>query len=202
VPERSPIYRYTLQSHDFWVWENVYARPYAYFATRFQAAESEEVVQRRLRALTFDRVNEVQIEDFERSLPPDVAGLHTGRPVTEAERDSIKLESYAPGKMAFSLTAEVPRFMVVNEGWTPAWRAYIDGSPVPIYRANYIAQGIVVPTGSHQVTFQYDPPGFKWGIGITLGALALWLALVGFAVRERMRRAAGDKTKDAAAAGS
>ncbi|HYO50575.1 MAG TPA: YfhO family protein [Chloroflexia bacterium] len=196
VPERAPIYKLVLESHDFWVWENVYARPYAYFATRFQLAHDEETIRRRMRALTFDRVNEAHVEDFEGTFPENVAALHTGTPVTPEERDSIKLESYAPGDMTFSLKAENTRLLIVNEGWTPSWRASIDNAPATIYRTNYILQGIVVPPGEHRVTLQYDPPAFKWGIAISIIASIGWLALVAFSVR-RARRPAETVAADA-----
>lgn len=189
IPERAPIYKLTLESHDFWVWENVYARPYAYFATRFQIAPDEDIIRRRLRALTFDRVNEAHVEDFEGTFPANVAALHTGMPVTPEERDSIKLESYAPGNMTISLEAENTRLLIVNEGWTPSWRAYIDGVPATIYRTNYILQGVVIPPGEHRVTLQYDPPAFKWGLGISATALLGWLALLTFALRRARKPA-------------
>ncbi|HEX9989863.1 MAG TPA: YfhO family protein [Chloroflexia bacterium] len=183
VPERAPIYKLALESHDFWVWENIYARPYAYFATRFQVAKNEEIIRRRMRELTFDRVNEAHIEDFEGTFPENVAALHTGSPVTPEERDSIKLESYAPGNMTISLKAEKTRLLIVNEGWTPSWRAYIDNAPATIYRTNYILQAIVIPPGEHRVTLRYDPPAFKWGLAMSIVAALGWLALVAFSLR-------------------
>ncbi|MDA7916330.1 hypothetical protein N9B94_03755, partial [Verrucomicrobia bacterium] len=36
--------------------------------------------------------------------------------------------------------------------------AYIDKSPTPVIRANYIARAVEVPTGSHVVEFRFEPP--------------------------------------------
>jgi hypothetical protein len=157
-PERGPIYTLEMQSHDFWVWRNNYAKPYVYIATRFQTAPDLGTVERRLRALTMDRVNEAQVYDPAGSFPPDVQGLHTGIPPTEAEVGSVKIERYAPGDVEISLTTEQPRLLVLNEGYNESWRATVNGQPAHIYPTNSITQGVVVSPGTHRVRYYYDPP--------------------------------------------
>ncbi|MFL5734353.1 MAG: hypothetical protein ACJ78Q_14295, partial [Chloroflexia bacterium] len=78
------------------------------------------------------------------------------------------------------VSAEKRRFLVVNEGWSNGWRAEVDGVPTALYRADYVAQGLVVPPGDHLVTLDYDPPAFRWGLGVSIIAWIYWLGVVIF----------------------
>jgi uncharacterized membrane protein YfhO len=40
--------------------------------------------------------------------------------------------------------------------YDPGWKAYVDSIPTPIYRTNYLFQGILVPKGDHTVVVQYQ----------------------------------------------
>src|SRR5205807_4138895 len=119
------------------------------------------------------------------TFPGGVAALNTGAPVTEGER--VTLTNYAPGRIELDVLAERMRFLVVSEGWSPSWRAELDGAPALLYKTNYVLQGLVVPTGSHHVTLVYDPPAFRWGVAISLVALVVWLVLALFSVLRRVR---------------
>jgi 4-hydroxybenzoate polyprenyltransferase len=141
-----------------------------------------------MKALTFDRINEAQIEDPGGTFPAGVSATHTGEPATDQEVAAFKVDSYLPGDVRLSMTLEKKRFVVVNEGWSSGWRAYIDGSPTQIYRTNYLVQGVVVPPGPHTVHFQYDPPAFKAGLAISGVGLVAWLGLVGTSVWGAIRR--------------
>ncbi len=84
-PETGPIYNLTLVSNDFWIWENMYARPYAYLASRIQIAPDEATEYRRMKALTMDRIDQVHIEDPEGAFPEGVETLDTGAPISDRE---------------------------------------------------------------------------------------------------------------------
>lgn len=47
--------------------------------------------------------------------------------------------------------------LALNSQYFPGWNAYIDGEKVPIFRANYLFQGIEVPKGKHLIEFKYIP---------------------------------------------
>ncbi len=62
--------------------------------------------------------------------------------------------------------------VVADEGFN----AYVDGEPTKIYETNLGFSSVVVPAGSHDITFRYFPPGLKLGllfsaIGIAILAL-------------------------------
>jgi hypothetical protein len=58
-------------------------------------------------------------------------------------------------------------FLVLSEKYDPGWKAYVEGQPTRIYKANYTLQAIFLPKGQHIVTFAYQPTQFIVGFGIT-----------------------------------
>ena len=67
------------------------------------------------------------------------------------------------------------------------WKAYIDGKEVAIKRADYAFRAIVVPGGTHAVSFVYQPTSFMLGLaGSGIGVLGL-LGLVFSGFRRKKR---------------
>jgi hypothetical protein len=64
----------------------------------------------------------------------------------------------------------------------PGWRAYVDGTEAPIYRANYLFRAVYLPAGQHTVDFIYRPRSFRLGLLVTVAAtLAMLAALAALA---------------------
>ena len=186
-PDTGPIYKFTLVYNDIWVWENLYARPYAYLAERIQVAPSEEIAYRRMKALTLDRVNQVHVEDPGGIFPQGVQSSDTGAPISDAEAQSVEVVNHVPGEIVVNVRADTTRLLVVNEGLEDGWHAYLDNTPVGIFRANYLVQSVVVPPGNHTVRFAYEPKAFTIGVLISVVALVIWLALIGFSLWRAIR---------------
>jgi hypothetical protein len=67
-----------------------------------------------------------------------------------------------------------------NETFTPGWRAWVDGSPVPIHRVYGFFMAVpVVRAGEHHVDFRYEPTAFRLGLFISMVFLAMGLASLG-----------------------
>ncbi len=68
--------------------------------------------------------------------------------------------------------------LLFNDRWHEDWKAFVDGRPVPLLRANHLMRGVVVPAGEHQVEFVFSPPsGTLW---VSLSALIVAVLSVGF----------------------
>lgn len=99
----------------------------------------------------------------------------------------IVLTSYSPNKLTYQYNSLEQRLAVFSEIYYPAgWKAYIDGQPVPIIKANYILRALNVPAGSHTIEFEFKPESFTKGAlyssiasGILI-VLSLLLALAAF----------------------
>ena len=93
------------------------------------------------------------------------------------------VRSLTPNELILSVTAERPGLLFVSEIYHPSWRAWIDGSPVPIHRADVAFRAVEVPAGTHELVFRYHPAELWVGGAISAVAAALsllaagWLAL-------------------------
>jgi len=72
-----------------------------------------------------------------------------------------------------------PQTIVYNDSYTTSWKAYVDGNPVELLRANQAFKGIKVPAGEHVIEYSYHPPGGTW-VYIS-AAIALLVFLFGTA---------------------
>ncbi len=62
---------------------------------------------------------------------------------------------------SFQTTLDHPSLVVFSEVYYPGWKAFIDNQPAPIFRANYDFRALVLPAGTHQVDFKYQPAWWK-----------------------------------------
>ena len=70
----------------------------------------------------------------------------------------------------------------------PGWRAWVDGTPVSILRADGMLRAITLAAGSHQITMSFEPASLTWGAVISAFGLACalgWL-LSGAIVRRKV----------------
>lgn len=95
------------------------------------------------------------------------------------------------GRISVALDAPAPEgsALVVSENYYPGWRAMVDGTEVPIGRAQYSLIGVALPEGATQVELTFSQASYERGRLIALLALgASVLLIVGGAVQERRRR--------------
>ncbi len=78
------------------------------------------------------------------------------------------VRSYGSRRIAVRTFASSAALLVLSEVYYPAgWKATIDGSETEIYQTNYILRSVVVPAGTHDVVFTFDPPMYGAGYGLT-----------------------------------
>jgi hypothetical protein len=148
------------------VYENTRAYPRAYFVDVVRAEINQGRVLRRVTAAGFDGRHEALVEVSEAPPLPPANGAATA-----------DVNRTGPNALEVATTTTGPRFLVVSEMYFPGWRAYVDGTPTPIYRTNYLFRGVVVPAGRHTVRFVYRPASVIIGAAVTgVAALAIaWL---------------------------
>jgi hypothetical protein len=116
----------------------------------------------------FDPWREVILAPGGAAAPGDAAFVGRAR-LVERRMDSVTLET--------DLSSN--GYLVAVEAYDPAWRARVDGRPVPVLRANVAFRAVAVPAGRHRVELVYRPRAVVWGLlGSSLfGGLAIVLAL-------------------------
>jgi hypothetical protein len=95
------------------------------------------------------------------------------------------IEDYRPERVEIATRAPAEALLVLSDTHYPGWHATLDGKPASILRANGLFRAVVVPKGEHRVVFAYTPSSFRNGAWLSAGSLALWIAVMAFALRRR-----------------
>ncbi len=97
--------------------------------------------------------------------------------------DTIWLASYKPNLLTYKTELASDRVAVFSEIYYPnGWQAYIDDVPAYHFRTDYVLRGMVVPAGSHTVTFKFEPQSYKTGNKVSLASSVILLAMLIYAV--------------------
>ena len=81
---------------------------------------------------------------------------------------SLTVLKESPSEIALEVRCEDRCFLVVANTYHRYWRAELEGSEVPLRRANLAYQGVEVPAGRHSLRLRYRNPVVTTGLGISL----------------------------------
>jgi hypothetical protein len=178
-PDRPPITRLEYKE-ELGLWRIEGVPGFTYLSDNVQTVPGEEAALDWMKGLTWAQVRAysamVEAEpDALTAVQRDPAGGSPG---------NVEVEEYRPGFIRLRTSALRPALLVVAESWYPGWRATIDGKPAQVLRANYLSQGVIVPTGARTVELEYSPDSFRYGQIISLSALILIALLAIWANRK------------------
>jgi hypothetical protein len=158
------------------VFENLQARPRAWLVPEVVALNPDEI----LKAVKTSRLPDGRVYD-----PSRTALAEDPRPVMAEQPDasaSARVTRLTPTTMEVQTLSSSPAFLVTSDADYPGWRATVDGAPVQIFRVNYGLRGVRVPSGSHQVRFEFRPQSFYYGAGVSAFSLLILLGFLAFPV--------------------
>ncbi len=161
-------------------------QPRSYLSEKAVIIKKEEDIIKRLNSREFNPTQEVILEeDAPQSAICNVGAHLCVRPehgdigrtqgsAPTAGHENIQITSYKPNEVIIRTEVNSPKFLVLADSYYPGWKAYVDGSPTKIYRANFMLRAVYLPDrGRHIVKFAYFPFSFKLGCVISLlGAVA------------------------------
>jgi len=103
---------------------------------------------------------------------------------------TIKLVDYKPNKLVYKSETQSQKVAVFSEiYYEKGWKVTIDGKPQDHFRANYVLRAMIVPEGSHEIIFTFEPKMFEIGKNIDLASslliLLAFLGWVGFEVKRK-----------------
>jgi hypothetical protein len=157
------------------------ALPRAFFVDSVVVARNDHEVFEILNSASFNAKHAAVLYNA----PPDVR-----RP----DSASVQVTDYKSRHITLSATTTSPALMVLSEVYYPAgWKAYVDGHETEIYRTNFVLRSIVVPAGTHQILFSFDPPAYRLGWMVTNSAWVLSVICILFglwqtpAIRKRLQ---------------
>lgn len=96
-----------------------------------------------------------------------------------AEGSSIKLTSYAPDVLTYKSQSSADGTVVFSEIFYPyGWKAYIDGKPAQIFRANYLLRAMNIPAGNHDIRMEFRPDSVRKGNTVAVIFILIMYATV------------------------
>src|SRR5690606_35025147 len=89
-----------------------------------------------------------------------------------------------PNRLTYTYTSQTEQMAVFSEiYYEDGWKAFIDGKETPHFRVNYILRSMVLPAGSHEVEFRFEPDSFYLGNKVSMaGSLILILLIAGIII--------------------
>jgi hypothetical protein len=106
------------------------------------------------------------------------------------ENEKIDLVTYQPDELLYKYSARQEKLIVFSEIYYPAgWRCYIDGKESKYFRADYVLRAMVVPSGNHEIKFEFKPDSYIVGNKISLASSVLLILLLAgyFVYRLKMK---------------
>jgi hypothetical protein len=112
---------------------------------------------------------------------PGEAGASAGD--TAGIDSSARVVETAPGRVVVEASMADEGLLVISQPFYPGWQAEVDGERVPVYRVDYLLQGVPLGSGAHQVelSFHLSP------LPIIVSLVVLAGCLVGLAGNLRRR---------------
>ena len=103
------------------------------------------------------------------------------------DRDALASLSAPAAQVVAGTPSGLSRgYLVSTDAWYPGWKAYVDGRPATLHRANLAFRAVSVPAGRHRVAFRYEPRSVRVGLALTaLAGCIIAGMLVGAAVVAR-----------------
>ena len=91
---------------------------------------------------------------------------------------SVLLFERKPGRISFAVDMKYPGFAVVNDAFYPGWKAYVDGQPQEIIKANGIFRSVYLAKGRHKVEMVFRPVLYYVSAMVTVVGLLLSLVIL------------------------
>lgn len=84
---------------------------------------------------------------------------------------SATIVDFRSSVVGLRVTSDCVRLLVYSDSWAQGWTASIDGNDAMALRVNDAIRGVIVPSGSHDLTWTYRPVHWaitKWVASISL----------------------------------
>jgi len=92
---------------------------------------------------------------------------------------SIQLTAYEPNRLVYQTQSSQDGVVVFSEIYYPGWNVTVDGVKASYGRADYILRAMNVPSGTHEIIFDFHPKTLQ--TTETIATIGLILLLLMFA---------------------
>ena len=157
------------------VLENLKVMPRAFLAYQYRVERDAKTLggmDYRTQIL-LDRISRQEVES---------SGLKAQAPASLSNTYSeVPVRRITGNWAVFKVSSENAAILFYSDNYHPAWKAYVDGKAVSLYRADLAFKAVIVPRGDHLVWFEFRP----WSvyIGWTVSCLAFLMMCAGVSRR-------------------
>jgi len=98
----------------------------------------------------------------------------------------IQLLEYQPNKLLYHSSCNTDQLAVFSEiYYDKGWNVWIDGKSANYFRVNYVLRGMIIPQGSHEIEFNFEPKSYFISRKIALpSSFVLLLLIIGIFIVE------------------
>ncbi len=144
---------------------NFYGRVMPVF--NFEVCPDRASILAKVRSGHFDPRQTLLLEQ-----PPARDKTETGS-ATETAGSEASVLAEAPDEVDVQASMARPGFLLLLDSYFPGWAATVNGSNVPILKADYNFRAVAVPSGKSVVRFVYRPASFRAGGEMFLAGLTV-----------------------------
>ncbi len=84
-------------------------------------------------------------------------------------KPDLQISKSRPCEAVFEIMTAHPGYILFDESFAPGWRAWLDGKPETIFRADgYWMAALVPEAGNHKILFRYEPVAVRLGLFLSL----------------------------------
>ncbi|MBK7709892.1 MAG: hypothetical protein IPJ37_02155 [Bacteroidales bacterium] len=95
-----------------------------------------------------------------------------------AAGDTLVLTSYKPNELIYSSKSQNENLAVFSEIYYPAgWKSFIEGKESSYFRTDYVLRGMVIPAGTHEIKFSFEPSSYIIGNRISMISSVIFILL-------------------------
>ena len=99
--------------------------------------------------------------------------------------DFIKLIEHRNNVLRYNVKLSHERLAVFSEMHYPkGWKAYLNDKPIHHYKVNYLLRGAVIPPGSYELIFKFDPDVIRRGSLFMASGWLIFLLTIGLTLRK------------------
>ncbi len=143
------------------------------------AAKLEEVfTDRANRAIVFPEDRTKMAEDLANFLKTPNQDQGQAVILDGPSQHHLRVNHFDSNSLGIETTLTEAKFLVYNDSFLRHWQATLDGTRIPLYRANIAFKGVAIPPGRHLLTFRYHPPGGMMGYFFVLSVFQAFFGLV------------------------
>lgn len=147
----------------------------------WEVTPSDEITLSKLSDVMFDPAQTLLVDE-QSAMDASGAGEKSILPPCTNNREpfaQLEYESYSPLKFTVNLKGVVrDSILLVNDRYSPKWKAFVDGKPAQVLRCNYIARGIYLTPGVHHVEMRFEQPVYFFFLSFLLMAVGLPIVII------------------------